>query len=157
MSAIDFSPRITAARALRLGGTLLWVAAAIHFLALPLLRRAVASQLPPDSYAFVWPPLAFSFILDGILLLPIGFTALYCARGVLRGERWAVVLGLSSAIVVLILPVVLVLIMGTSYFAALPFLIATLVVLAAGLMMTVALLRLVRNTGIWAKHEGPNR
>ena len=127
---------------------MLWTAAAIHFIALPLLRRAVASQIPPDAYAFVWPPLAFSFTLDGILLLPLGLTAFYCAGGVLRAERWALMLGLTIAIVVLSLPIVLVLVMGFSYFSATPFLVAFLVILAAGLAMTVPLLRLVRDAAV---------
>jgi len=144
-TTLNTSPCAAAARALRLGGVLLWVAAAIHFLAVPLLRRAVADRLSPEAYAFVWPPFAFSFILDGVLLLPLGFSAFYCAGGVLRGERWATVLGLTCAIVVLVLPAIIVAIMGFRYFSAPPFLIATLVVLAAGLVMTLQLLRLVRN------------
>ena len=127
---------------------LLWTAAAIHFIGLPLLQRAVASQIPPDAYAFVWPPLAFSFTLDGILLLPLGLTALYCASGVLRGERWALVLGLAIALVVLSLPIVLLSVMGFKYFSATPFLVATLVILAAGLAMTVPLLRLARHAAL---------
>ena len=142
------SLRAGAARALRLGTGLLWLAAAIHFIALPLLRRTVASQLAPDAYAFVWPPFAFSFILDGILLLPLGLSALYSAGGILRGERWAMVLGLSIALVVLALPIVLVVIMGFRYFVAPAFLVATLVILAAGLAMTVPLLRLVRHAAV---------
>ena len=134
---------LLAARALRVGAVLLWTAAAIHFSALPLLQRTVASQIPPDAYAFVWPPLAF---LDGILLLPLGLASFYCAGGVLRGERWALVLGLTIALVVLSLPVVLLSVMGFEYFSATSFLVATLVILAGGLAMTVPLLRLVRHS-----------
>jgi hypothetical protein len=141
---LEAAQRTSAARALRLGGILLWVASAIHFIALPLLRQTIAAQLPHDAFTFVWPPFAFSFVLDGILLLPLGFTSFYCAGGVLRGERWATVLGLTCAIVVLLLPAVIVLVMGTRYFSATPFLIATLVVLAAGLAMTLPVLRLFR-------------
>jgi hypothetical protein len=148
MTATISSYRAGAARALRLGAILLWSAAGIHFIALPLLRRSVAAQLAPDAYAFVWPPFAFSFMLDGILLLPLGLTALYAAGGILRGERWAMVLGLSIALVVLVLPFVLVLVMGFRYFQAPAFLVATLVILAAGLAMTVPLLRLARNAAV---------
>jgi len=148
MSADNTGHRAPAARALRVGGALLWTAAAIHFIALPLLRRTVASQVPPDAYAFVWPPLAFSFTLDGILLVPLGLTAFYCAGGILRGERWALVLGLTITLVVLSLPLVLVSIMGFRYFSAPPFLIATLVIVVAGLAMAVPVLRLVRHTAV---------
>ena len=140
--------RRRAARALRLGAVLIWIAAAIHFIALPLLRRSIASQLAPEAYAFVWPPLAFSFTLDGILLLPLGLSAFYSADGILRGERWALLLGLSIALVVLALPIVLVLIMGFHYFKAPAFLAATLLILAAGVAMTAALLHLVRNAAV---------
>jgi hypothetical protein len=75
-SAIDLSKRRVAAAALRAGGVLLWIAAAIHFFALPLLRGSVAPALPGDAYNFVWPILAVAFSLDGILLLPLGFTAI---------------------------------------------------------------------------------
>jgi len=144
MTATLSSRHATAARALLAGGLLLWIAAAIHFLAVPLLARAVAARLPPEGYAFVAPPLLFSFVLDGILLVPLGFTAMYCAGGVRRGERWAWVLGLVSSVVVLLLPVVLLIIMGVRYFSAKPFLAAALVVATAGVMMTVSLLRLPR-------------
>ena len=148
MTATVPSHRPAAAGALRLGAVLLWLAAGIHFIALPLLHRSVASQLAPDAYAFVWPPLAFSFTLDGILLLPLGLAALYSAGGILRGERWALILGLSIALVVLALPIVLVLVMGFRYFGAPAFLVATLVILAAGLAMTVPLLRLARTAAV---------
>ena len=142
MTRTPHALRLSAARTLRLGGGLIWVAAAIHFVALPLLRRTVAGQLTPEAFAFVWPPLAFSFLLDGILLVPLGFTALYCAGGILRGERWATVLGLTTASVVVLLPLVVGLVMGIRYFGATPFLVATLVILAAGILMFAPLVRL---------------
>jgi hypothetical protein len=103
-TTLALSRRKTAARALRVGGTLLWIAAGIHFVALPLLRQSVAATLPPDAFDFVWPILAFTFSLDGVLLLPLGFVAIYCARGILQSEPWARTLGLVCAVTVLILP-----------------------------------------------------
>jgi hypothetical protein len=139
---------LLAARYLRFCGILLWIAAGIHLAALPLLRGTVASRVPPDAFAFVWPPFAFSYVLDAMLLLPLGFTAFYCADGVLRGERWGTVLGLSCAATVLAIPGVIVLVMGFRYFSSLPFLVATLVVLAAGVLMIAALLRLGRHAAV---------
>ncbi len=147
MTEPDHELRVFAARGLRLGGGLIWVAAAVHFVAIPLLRRTVAARLTPEAFEFVWPPFAFSFLLDGILLVPLGFTALYCAGGLLRGERWATVLGLTTASVVALLPVVIGLVMGPRYFGATPFLVAALVVLAAGIVMLVPLIRLARHAG----------
>src|SRR5215469_11186863 len=138
----DLSRRKTAARALRIGGILLWIAAGIHFCALPLLQGAVAPSLPSDAYNFVWPILAFAFSLDGVLLLPLGFTAIYCAGGILRGEQWARTLGLICALTVLVLPLLLVTVMGFRYFSAKPFLAAAIIITVAGLSMTIPVLRL---------------
>ena len=141
-ATIEFSRRKIAARALRIGGALLWIAAGIHFVALPLLRQSVAPSLPRDAFDFVWPILAFTFSLDGVLLLPLGFVAIYCARGIVQGERWARTLGLICAVTVLILPFLLILVMGLRYFSATPFLAAAIIIAAAGLSMTIPLLRL---------------
>jgi hypothetical protein len=141
-STIETSRRRMAAAALRAGGVLLWIAAAIHFFALPLLRGSVAPTLPGDAYNFVWPILAFAFSLDGVLLLPLGFTAIYCAGGVLRGEQWACTLGLICALTVLVLPLLLISVMGLRYFSAKPFLAAAIIVTVAGLSMTIPVLRL---------------
>src|SRR5262245_36583980 len=100
-SAVELSRRRIAAFALRAGGVLVWIAAGVHFFALPLLGDS------GGAYSFVWPILAFAFSLDGVLLLPLGFTAIYCASGIRRGERWAAVLGLVCALTVLILPLLL--------------------------------------------------
>ena len=139
----DLSRRKTAAGALRTGGILLWIAAGIHFCALPLLRGSVASSLPTDAYNFVWPILAFAFSLNGVLLLPLGFVAIYCAGGILRGEQWARILGLICAVTVLVLPVLLVAVMGVRYFSAKPFLAAAIIITVAGLSMTIPVLRLM--------------
>src|SRR5215469_10617431 len=138
----DLSRRKTAAGALRTGGILLWLAAAIHFCALPVLHGAVAPSLPGDAYNFVWPILAFTFFLNAVLLLPLGFTAIYCAGGILRGEPWARTLGLICALTVLVLPLLLVIVMGFRYFSAKPFLAAAIIITIAGLSMTIPVLRL---------------
>ena len=143
-STIETSRRRTAARALRAGGILVWIAAGIHFFALPLLRESVAPSLPGGGYNFVWPILAFAFSLDGVLLLPLGFTAVYCAAGIQRGEQWARTLGLVCALTVLILPLLLIVVMGFRYFSAKPFLAAAIIITVAGLGMTIPVLRVGR-------------
>ena len=70
-STADLSRRRIAACALRTGGVLVWIAAGVHFFALPLLRASVAPS-PSGGYNFTWPILAFVFSLDGVLLLPLG-------------------------------------------------------------------------------------
>src|SRR5215468_3811369 len=126
-SAMDFPRRKIAARALRTGGILLWIAAGIHFCALPLLRGAVAPSLPAAAYNFVWPILAFAFSLNGVLLL-LGFTAIYSGGGILRGEPWARTLGLLCSLTVLTLPLLLVIVMAFHYFSAKPFLAAAIII-----------------------------
>lgn len=79
MTDPDHGLRVSAARALRLGGGLIWVAAAIHFVAL--------------------------------------------------------------------LPLVIGLVMGVDYFGARPFLAAALIILAAGIVILVPLVRLARRAG----------
>jgi hypothetical protein len=100
------------------------------------------SSLSGGAYSFVWPILAFAFSLDGVLLLPLGFTAIYCAAGIQRGEQWARTLGLVCALTVLILPILLILVMGFRYFSATPFLAAAIIITIAGLGMTIPVLRL---------------
>ena len=139
-SAVELSRRRVAALALRAGGVLVWIAAGVHFFALPLLRDSVAPSLSGAAYSFVWPILAFAFSLNGVLLLPLGFTAMYCAAGIQRGEKWARTLGLVCALTVLILP--LLLIMGFRYFSATPFRAAAIIITVAGLGMTIPVLRL---------------
>jgi len=142
-SAVELSRRRVAALALRAGGVLVWIAAGVHFFALPLLRDSVAPSLSGEAYSFVWPILAFAFSLDGVLLLPLGFTAIYCAAGIQRGEQWARTLGLVCALTVLILPLLLILVMGFRYFSATPFLAAAIIITVAGLGMTISVLRLI--------------
>jgi len=144
--AAELMQRRTAARALRAGGVLVWIAAGIHLIALPLLRDSVAPSLSSGAYGFVWPILAFAFLLDGVLLLPLGFTAIYCAAGIQRGEPWARTLGLVCALTVLILPLLLILVMGFRYLSAKPFLAATIIITIAGLSMTIPVLRVRRLT-----------
>src|SRR5262249_57558515 len=96
--------------------------------------------------SFVWPMLAFAFSLNGVLLLPLGFTAMYCAEGIQRGEKWACTLGLVCALTVLILPLLLILVMGFRYFSATPFLAAAIIITVAGLSMTIPILRVGRLT-----------
>ena len=143
-SAVELSRRRVAALALRVGGVLVWIAAGVHFFALPLLRDSVAPSLSGGAYSFVWPILAFAFSLNGVLLLPLGFTAIYCAAGIQRGEQWARTLGLVCALTVLILPLLLILVMGFRYFSATPFLAAAIIITVAGLGMTVPVLRLTK-------------
>src|SRR6516162_6474745 len=78
-----------AARILKIDGILLLIVAVIHFAATPFALRFVSSQLTPEAFAQIKPPFLLSFILVGVLLLPIGLSTFYCANSFSRGDRWA--------------------------------------------------------------------
>jgi hypothetical protein len=82
---------LLAARILKIDGILLLVIAAIHFTATPYAFRFVSSQSSPEAFAQIGPPFLLSFILAGVLLLPIVLSTFYCAdffrQGVKMGAR----------------------------------------------------------------------
>jgi hypothetical protein len=127
-------------RIVRAEGILLLVVAAIHLAVIPTLRRAFVSQLSPEDFRFVWPPFLLNHAVVGILLIPLGLSTLYCASGIRRGERWSWRVGMTNAITILSLPLVLVAVMERHYFSALPFLIATILITVVGLSMIWPLL-----------------
>src|SRR5215469_17259079 len=128
-----------AAGILKTDGTLLLIVAAIHFAATPFALRFVSSQSAPEAFAQLKPPFLLSFILVGVLLLPIGLSTVYCADFFRRGERWARTICGFNALGVLLLPVVLVAIMPARYFRAILFLIAATLVWIVAISMTVPL------------------
>lgn len=132
-------PRIVAAL-LTFQGWLLVVVAAIHLSATPLLRQFVATQLNAEQLRVVWPPLALSFVVMGILLIPVGLSTVYCARGIRKRESWAWAIAMMNALAVMTLPVVLAMIMERSYFQAVPFLVASILITLVGLSMVWPLL-----------------
>ena len=129
-----------AARILKIDGILLLVVAVIHFIATPLALRFVSSQSTPEGYAQIKPPFLLSFIVVGVLLLPVGLSTVYCADAVSRGERWARTICCFNAISVLLLPLALILIMPARYFRAILFVIAATLVWIIAISMAVPLM-----------------
>ena len=78
-----------AARILKTDGVLLLVVALIHFAATPFALHFVSSQSTPEAFVQIGPPFLLSFIVVGILLVPIGLSTVYSADSFRRGERWA--------------------------------------------------------------------
>jgi hypothetical protein len=69
-------------------GVLLLIAAAIHLLVTPTLKRVILDRvLTPEELLIVSPPFLLNHIVMGILLIPIGFVTIYCASGIRAGER----------------------------------------------------------------------
>ncbi len=120
---------------LRVEGILLLVVAAIHLLVIPTLRSLFMRLLSPGAFRFVWPPFLLNHAVVGILLIPLGLSTMYCASGIRSGERWSWRVGMTNALTILSLPVVLVTVMDRHYFSALPFLVATILVTVVGLSM----------------------
>jgi hypothetical protein len=127
--------RTISARILRTQGILILVVAAIHFAATPLLRATLVQELSAADFQFVWPPFLLSFVVMGILLVPVGISTLFCASGVKAGEPWSWRFGITNALAVLSLPFVLAFVMDKRYFTAVPFLAATILISVVGLSM----------------------
>ncbi len=131
-----------AARILKIDGILLLVVAVIHFAATPFALRFVSSQSSPESYAQIEPPFLLSFVLDGVPLLPIGLSTVYCANSIRSGQRWARTICYFNALSILLLPLALILIMPARYFRAILFVIAATLVWIVAISMTVPLILL---------------
>jgi hypothetical protein len=132
--------RTITARILRVQGILILVVAGIHLAVTPLLRQTVALQISAADFQFVWPPFALSFVVLGILLIPVGVSTLFCASGIRTGEAWAWRIAITNALAVLSLPFVLALTMDKQYFEAVPFLVAAILISVVGLSMCWPLL-----------------
>lgn len=134
-----------AARLLTGCAILLGAAAVFHFLAAPHLSPVLQKVVDPKAYAFLEPIVSFTFLLNGVLLLPLSFSTFYSAAGVRRGERWAWWIAMVNALTVLALLCTLVATMGLRYFADAPLFVAGAVsVSAAGMLMILSL--------SWARH-----
>lgn len=128
-----------AARILKIDGVLLLVVALIHFAATPFALRFVSSRSTPETFVQIEPPFLLSFIVVGILLVPLGLSTVYSADSFRRGERWARAICGFNALAVFLLPVALVMIMPARYFRAILFLVAATLVWIVAISMTLPL------------------
>ena len=131
-----------ATRALAVGGVLLLVVAAIHLAVTPMLRSMFVGAAGQGPARFWLEPFLLNHVVVGILLVPVGLTTLYAARAAQAGAPWARAVALTNAFSVLALPVALVLLMGREYFGARPFVVAAVLITAAGLVLVGAALAL---------------
>ena len=113
---------------LKIDGVLLLIVALIHFAATPFALRFVSSQSTPEGFAQIEPPFLLSFVVVGILLLPLGLSTVYCADSFRRGERWARTICTFNALAGFLLSVALMLTMPARYFGAILFLVAAILV-----------------------------
>jgi hypothetical protein len=129
------SKLVISSRIMMVEGILLLIVAAIHLLVIPELRSLFVRLLSPRAFEFVWSPFLLNHAVVGILLVPLGLSTIYCASGIKSGQRWSWRVGITNAITILSLPLVLVVVMERRYFSALPFLIATILITFVGLSM----------------------
>jgi len=125
---------------LKVQGILLLLVGIIHLAVIPLLRSTFAQQVNASDLQFIWPPFLLDHAVAGLLLLPLGATTWYAGHGIARQMQWGYRIGIINAITVLMLPVMLVLVMDKRYFAAIPFVIASVLVTLVGLSMLWPLL-----------------
>ena len=129
------------ARMLVIQGALLIVVAVIHLMMTSEIGRIVARNTTAKAYAFLWPPYALDHIVVGILLFPVGLTAMLCAGGIGAGERRIWWIAFVNALAVLSMPFAIALNVGLSYFATAPaFLAGAALISLVGIWMVWPLL-----------------
>ena len=129
-----------AAWILKIDGILLLIVAVVHFTATPLALRFISSQSSPEGYAQIAPPFLLSFVVVGVLLLPVGLSTFYCADSIRHGQRWAHTICCFNTFGVLLLPLALILTMPARYFRAILFLVAATLVWVVAISMVVPLM-----------------
>lgn len=123
---------------LRAGGGLLVLLGAIHLAATPHIARFVEQAATPEAGPWLTPPMLLNHVVVGILLLPLGGLTLYAAPHAAVGARWALMTARVAALTVSILPLAVFFLMGTRYFEAWAFRVATGIACAAAAALLLA-------------------
>ncbi len=123
---------------LRAGGALLVALGALHLAVTPDIARLIKNSTSAKAAAWLMPPMLLNHVVLGILLFPLGGLTFYAAPHVARGERWALAVCRATATAIAALPVALFVIMGTHYFGAPPFVLATAILSGACLALLAA-------------------
>jgi hypothetical protein len=124
---------------------LLLIVAAIHLAVAPMLR-GMFLRSAPNAARFWLAPFMLNHVVVGFLLVPIGLTTIYAGRAARHGAPWARAVALTNAVCMLALPGSLIVLMGREYFSAVPFLVATVLVAIACVLLLVAAVA-VRTSG----------
>ncbi len=123
---------------LRSGGVMLIVLGILHLAVTPIIARLIAENVTEAVAVWLTPPMLLNHVVVGVLLLPLGILTFYAAPSAVAGEHWALILTRVSAITVAALPLILFLMMGTRYFGAFLFVVATVIICVAALALLVA-------------------
>ena len=110
----------------------------LHLAVTPFISHLIIDNVTEAVAVWLTPPMLLNHVVVGILLLPLGFITFYAAPSAVAGEKWAVIITRASAITVAALPVVLFILMGTRYFGATPFVVATAIVCVPALALLAA-------------------
>ena len=110
----------------------------LHLAVTPFISHLIIDNVTEAVAVWLTPPMLLNHVVVGILLLPLGFITFYAAPSAVADEKWAVIITRASAITVAALPVVLFILMGTRYFSATPFVVATAIVCVAALALLAA-------------------
>lgn len=117
---------------------MLTVLGILHLAVTPFIARLISENVTEAVAIWLTPPMLLNHVVVGILLLPLGILTFYAAASAVAGERWALIVTRVSAITVAALPLVLFLVMGTRYFGAIPFVVATMIVCVAAVALLAA-------------------
>ena len=138
--------RYLVSKILLVDGVLLIVVAFIHLFATPIISKWLSRELTAAPLENISAPFLLNHIVVGILLIPFGVSTLYSAIGIRGGQGWARGIAITNAIVVLIFPLLIAWLMGTQYFTAPLFLVATILITLIGLSMVLPLIWLGRDS-----------
>jgi hypothetical protein len=120
---------------LRASGFLLCALGLLHLAVTPIIARLIAGAALPAAVGWLTPPMLLNHVVVGILLVPLGVLTVYAAP---HAASWAKVVTRAVALTVATLPPTLFWLMGTHYFGAVPFQIATSLVCVASLTLLAA-------------------
>ena len=120
---------------LRTSGILLCALGVLHLAVTPVIARLVLGAALSTAVDWLTPPMLLNHVVVGILLLPLGVLTIYAAPHV---APWAKVVTRTVALAVATLPLALLWLMGTRYFGAVPFQVATGIVWVASFTLLAA-------------------
>ena len=123
---------------LRFGGVMLIALGILHLAVTPFISHLITENVNEVVAVWLTPPMLLNHVVVGILLLPLGIITFYAAPSAVAGEKWAVSITRVSASTVATLPIALFMLMGTRYFGAIPFVVATTIVCVAALALLAA-------------------
>ena len=123
---------------LRAGGALLVALGALHLAVTPEIARLIQSSTSAKAAVWLTPPMLLNHIVLGVLLFPLGGLTFYAAPYAARGEGWALAVCRTTATAIAFLPVALLVLMGTRYFGAPLFVLATAILSGACLALLAA-------------------